>query len=112
MDAVSHANFFRQQVRVGNRPAKFAPALRLGAPVNAAITLNRLFGSVDCPRRVVIKQTIDSLVEDELADHPAAVRSVACQVGVLAGKELLMINNVAVLEPQQFFRECLRRLAG
>ena len=31
---------------------------------------------------------------------------------MLAGKKILMINNVAVLEPQQFFRECLRRLAG
>jgi len=112
MDGVTHADLLGQQVRVGDRPAKLVAPLGLGTPVDAAVTLDLLWSSIDRPRRVVVEQAIDLFVEDELTDQPAPVGRVAWQVGVLAGEQIFVIDDVAVLEPQEFFSECFCRLAG
>ena len=76
MDTVTHAHLLGQQIRVGYRPAKLVPTLRLGTPMDAAIALNSLAGSINRPCWVVVEQTIDPLAEDKLADQPPAIQTV------------------------------------
>ena len=84
--------------------------LGLRTPVDPAVTTNIVCGAVDLPGRLVIQQTIRLLAKDILADHPATIVGIGGTIGILAGEEVLMFEDIAKLKALKLLGERLGRI--
>ena len=107
---VPNTDLLGQEEGISDGATELVAVLGLRAPVDPAVTTDIVRVSVDFPGRLVIQKTIRLLAKDILADHPATVVGVSREIGMLAGEELLMLNDVAEFKPLKFLGERLGRI--
>ena len=104
---VANAHLLGKQEGIDDGAAKLVAVPGLGTPVDPAVSPNALILTVDLPHRSVVQEAVGFLAKDILADHPTTVIGERRKIGVLAGKQIFVLDHVSVFKAQEFFRKRL-----